>query len=429
MDTERKRRVIINVVFYGLLFVLFYYFLKYAFWLFFPIVFSFIIALMLQPGVNAISKRTPIKRSLASIICLLLLVVTIGGIIFLIGASVVNYLKGFSDYIKDLFTNTSKLVEDIHTWVLSKAHQLPESLSQKAIPSIEDFFSKIDTSTNAATAQSTVNAVASSSKGLKLDFASISKWITTPVTGLISTALQIPSMLLTGVITIVMTCFLTADFDKVSAFLASQMSEKHQKDFARAKHLLKTSFRKVLRAYGLIIIVTFVEMLIGLSVLKLIGVYRYPYVVIIAAATAIVDIFPVLGTGTVIFPWAVYSLITGNGGLSIGLIVLYVIMAIIRQIIEPRLVAGQLGLPPFITIIGMFVGLKLFGFIGMLIIPIFTIMIKLLNDEGILHLWKNPVPAEGSETGGQTKPKKPFFLKKKAANKTAAEENEEEKSE
>lgn len=414
MDIERKRSAIINFVYYAILLVLFYLLLKYAFWLFFPVVFSFTVALLLQPPVNAITKRTPVKRGLASVICLLLLVFIIVGLIVVIGASAVNYFKGFSEHLRSLIGNTSQLVENFKTWSVATAEKLPEFLSKRVLSTLQDFFSKIDTSTNQATAESTVNAVANSSKGFNFDFASLSKWITTPVTSVLMTAKQIPSILLNVLITIIMTCFLTADFNKVTAFLKAQLSEKHQKDFARAKVLLKTTFLKIVRAYALIILVTFVEVLIGLTVLKLIGVYNSSYIVIVAAVTAFVDILPALGTGTVMFPWAIYSFITGNTGFAVGLIVLYVIMAIIRQIIEPKLVAGQLGLPPFLTIIGMFVGLKLFGFIGMFLIPVLIIMIKLLNDEGILHLWKTPEKAE-DESSETPAPKKKLFSKKAAA--------------
>ena len=74
--------------------------------------------------------------------------------------------------------------------------------------------------------------------------------------------------------------------------------------------------------------------------------------------------------------------------MAIGIMVLYAFITVMRQFIEPKLVAGQLGLPPFITIIGMYIGVKLFGFIGLFAVPLTIIFIKLLNDEGIIHLWK-----------------------------------------
>lgn len=392
MDIEKKRKTIINIVYYAMLIGIFYLLLKYAFWLFFPIVIAFAFALILQKPTNAIARKTPIKKGIASVICVFLLIFIVVGLIALIGASAVNYLKGFAEYIKSLFGNVEELIENVKAWLLNAVGKLPQSLSKILIQNINDIFMKLDPSSNAA-AQSAADA-AQSSGGLSLDLSKITSWLSTPLTSVVSTAMQIPTMLLNVLITIIMTCFLTADFDKVTSFLSAQLSEKRQKDFQRAKYLLKTSFLKILRAYGLIILISFTEMLIGLTVLKLIGVFKSNYIFIVAAATALIDILPVLGTGTVIFPWAAYCVITGSYGLAIGLIIIYAVMAVIRQIIEPKLVAGQLGLPPFMTIIGMFLGLKLFGFVGMLIMPILIIMLKLLNDEGIIHLWKSPEPAE-----------------------------------
>lgn len=389
MDIEKKRKTIINIVYYAMLIGIFYLLLKYAFWLFFPIVIAFAFALILQKPTNAIARKTPIKKGIASVICVFLLLFIVVGLIALIGASAVNYLKGFAEYIKSLFGNVEELIENVKAWLLNAVGKLPQSLSKILIQNINDIFMKLDPSSNAA-----AQSAAQSSGGLSLDLSKITSWLSTPLTSVVSTAMQIPTMLLNVLITIIMTCFLTADFDKVTSFLSAQLSEKRQKDFQRAKYLLKTSFLKILRAYGLIILISFTEMLIGLTVLKLIGVFKSNYIFIVAAATALIDILPVLGTGTVIFPWAAYCVITGNYGLAIGLIIIYAVMAVIRQIIEPKLVAGQLGLPPFMTIIGMFLGLKLFGFVGMLIMPILIIMLKLLNDEGIIHLWKSPEPAE-----------------------------------
>ena len=136
-------------------------------------------------------------------------------------------------------------------------------------------------------------------------------------------------------------------------------------------------------------LITFAEMSIGLSVLKVIGAYKSGYIFIIAIITAIVDILPVLGTGTVVIPWAVFSLINGSYGLGIGLIVIYACITVIRQIIEPKIVASNLGIPPIVSIMGMYIGLQLFGFIGIFIMPIVITVLKVLNDEGVIHIWRS----------------------------------------
>ena len=144
---------------------------------------------------------------------------------------------------------------------------------------------------------------------------------------------------------------------------------------------------KWFKSYATIIFITFCEVAIGLNILKLIGVYDGGYLVAISIVTAVVDILPVLGTGTVMIPWAVINFFTGNVGLGIGLLILYAIITVIRQILEPRLVAMNVGIHPVLTLMGMYLGVQLFGVIGIFLLPITFVLLKALNDEGIVHLW------------------------------------------
>ena len=112
------------------------------------------------------------------------------------------------------------------------------------------------------------------------------------------------------------------------------------------------------------------------------------YVFIIAIAIAIFDILPVAGSGGILIPWALVSLITGDVGEAIGLIVIYVVISAIRQYIEPKIVGDSLGVNPIITLAGLYFGLKLFGFMGMFIVPLLIMVLKAFNDTGRIHLWK-----------------------------------------
>ena len=190
---------------------------------------------------------------------------------------------------------------------------------------------------------------------------------------------------------------MTADYDLITRFIYCQFPKEKRKDLTRAKQLLKMNLGKMAKAYALIMLVTFTEVFVGLTILKMIGLFNSSYIAVIAIVTAIVDIIPVLGTGTIVLPWAAYSFITGNIGMGIGLMVLYITVTVIRQIVEPKLVAGQLGLPPFVTLIAMYLGLKIFGVLGVFILPIIAIMVKLLNDEGIIDLWKSPTRVMAEE--------------------------------
>lgn len=394
---ERKREMIINFAYYAIILALFYMFCKYALWLFLPIVIAFITALLLQKPVNAISKKTHIQKGIVSAVSVILLVVVVAALVVGIGISLVNYLKDFFAYLGALFEDTDTLLLQLEDWCLNVSGKLPDAISTILSKNIRELFDSLtlalsdSAQTVQGTTQSAVQATQDAVQNSQLleSFSFDLSWIKTPLTSVISTAKQIPSILTSFLITLIAACFLTADFDTFKNFIKNQLSDKNLENIRRARTLLSTTFSKMLRAYALIILVTFSEMLIGLTALKLLGIYKSKYIVIIAALTAIVDILPVFGTGTVLFPWAVYCLFKGEIGMAIGLVVIYVAISVIRQIIEPKLVAGQLGLPPFVTIIGMFVGLKLFGVLGMFIMPVMIIMIKLLNDEGIIHLWKS----------------------------------------
>ena len=99
------------------------------------------------------------------------------------------------------------------------------------------------------------------------------------------------------------------------------------------------------------------------------------YAFIISMIIAVVDILPILGAGTVILPWAIFSLLTSNYKLGIGLIVIYAIISIIRQIAEPKIVGGSLGLHPLATLASIYISVKFIGFSGIFIGPIIALLI------------------------------------------------------
>ncbi len=390
-DVERKRKWIINVAFYAMLLVLGFLFYKYAFGVCFPIMFAFVVAVFLQRPKNFIVKKTPLKKGFASTICVFALMIIAAAVVVLIGVRAAEEVRGFIDYITVQFNNLDSIVNTVETAVLSFVGKLPEFISETATESIASIFTQVREFI-AGTNTELPDQITESLPGFSLS------WITTPITGVISTASRIPSLIISIVVTIVLSCFMTADYDLITRFIYCQFPKEKRKDLTRAKQLLKMNLGKMAKAYALIMVVTFTEVFAGLTILKMIGLFNSSYIAVIAIVTAIVDVIPVLGTGTIVLPWAAYSFITGNIGMGIGLLVLYVVVTVIRQIVEPKLVAGQLGLPPFVTLIAMYLGLKIFGVLGVFVLPIIAIMVKLLNDEGIIDLWKSPTKVMAQES-------------------------------
>jgi len=206
--------------------------------------------------------------------------------------------------------------------------------------------------------------------------------------GVLSAAGKVPPIVIAVAVTVVSSFFMAAGYDKIAGFIKNQLSPAHRRGLSAAKRIAFSSLGGLLRAYLIIIMATFVELTLGLLLLRLLGLYSGEYLVGIAAVTALVDIMPVLGTSFVVVPWALYSFIMGRFGLGLGLMVMLTVIWVVRQIIEPKLIASNLGLPPVATLAGMYIGLQLFGFIGIFMVPLLLILLKLLNDEGVVKIWK-----------------------------------------
>ncbi|MDD2234271.1 MAG: sporulation integral membrane protein YtvI [Desulfitobacteriaceae bacterium] len=118
--------------------------------------------------------------------------------------------------------------------------------------------------------------------------------------------------------------------------------------------------------------ITFIVSLAGLLILHV------KYASAIALVIVLVDMLPILGTGAVLIPWAVFSLVTGKTFLAVGLVILYIVITIIRRIIEPKILGDRIGLGPLSTLISIWVGFKVLGILGVFIVPLLLILAKAL---------------------------------------------------
>lgn len=410
---EKRRRFIINAVYFTLIAVVAYVLYKYALGICFPLVFAFTVAAILQKPRNFLMKKTFLNKTFSSAVCIITFLGIFAVLFTLIGIRISQEIRTFIDYAVMRFSDIDTLVNDVEDFLLSFTGRLPSFVSQSATDGVSHLFVQIR-EVIAGTSTELTDNIAS---GLGDSF-SVS-WITAPLSGVISTVSQIPSAIISIVISIVALCFMTAEYDYIRHFILIQIPEAKRRDLSRAKRLLTSSLSKMGKAYGLIMLITFAEMFAGLTILRLAGVFKSDYITYIAIITSIIDIIPILGTGTVLLPWTVYNLIVGNYAMAIGLLIIYAVITVIRQIIEPKLVAGQLGLSPVITICAMFIGLKFLGILGIFIAPLTVIMLKLLHDEGILHLWKSPVIYAAEQAA----------KKKEKEEKAKAEEKESESAE
>ena len=187
-------------------------------------------------------------------------------------------------------------------------------------------------------------------------------------------ALFIPELILNTVVVIIATYYFAVDRVKVNCFFLSFFPRNGRLVLKYIKDILSNTVGQYIKAYGLLFFLTFGELLLSFSLLRL----KYSF--ILAFVIAFVDLLPVLGTGTVLIPWGIICLVTQNYYLGVWLLIVYTVITVIRQIIEPKIVGKMFGLHPLAALAAMYVGLRLMGLLGIFIFGIGAIIISRVID-------------------------------------------------
>jgi sporulation integral membrane protein YtvI len=353
MNLSRQKAFIIHVIYIIFLLGFVYVGIKFLLPLLMPFVIGCIIAVIFRKPIDFIHKKSRISRVLISLVILILFYCTLGYMVSLVG------YKLFA-FITDLFYGLPDMYENVIRPAIEKIiHNLIDNF-----PGLEAYLQDFVDNINNTIFKFLTNA---SSKVV----GSITRFAT-----------QLPSLLIKLIFTIVSSFFFTIDYNRITRFIVIQFKVENRAMILKLKDNVFGSLGKFIRAYSLIISITFIELSVGF---KLIGINN-PF--LFGLLVAIVDIMPILGTGAVLLPWAIISLVLGNTRVGIGMLLLYIIITAVRQTIEPKIVGQQIGLHPIITLILMYVGAQLMGVLGLMILPIIaTILIK-MNNDGSIHLFK-----------------------------------------
>ena len=177
-------------------------------------------------------------------------------------------------------------------------------------------------------------------------------------------ATGIPSLIFSLLAMIFSTVFVANDYEHIRQFSSDHLPQKVKDVLKKMRVYLTDTLFVVIRSYALIMLLTFTELSIFFSV------FGIEHPILKAALIAIMDIMPILGTGGIMIPWAVISLVLGYTKLGIQLFIIYAVVTVIRNYVEPKIVGTQLGLHPIITLVAMFIGLRIFGFWGLFGLPI-----------------------------------------------------------
>lgn len=359
-QADRRRAFLINLFYTGTWIIIFALVLRYLFVWMLPFVFAFLVAVMLQRPLRFLVRKTSVSRKVFSVVLVVAVMLLLAGAVafcaWRVGLRIVDFFGNPANI--QLLTDA---VHQLTAYGQGLLDHLSSILSPEALSSLNEALNTISQ-----------NSIAALSEFFGSAAAAVVSFTTT----------RLPMLLVSFIVWVIASIFLTIDYDAVMQFFLRQVPQRHHELVEDTRQLCGNTIFKLLRAYLLLMAVTFVELWIGLSVLGI------PHALPLAALIAVVDILPVLGVGTVLVPWALFALLSGNVAQFAGLGILYIIITVIRNILEPRIVSNQIGLNPLVTLFVMYLGLRSVGLAGMLLFPMLLMVLKQLQDHGRLHLWK-----------------------------------------
>jgi len=310
---------------------------------FMPFVIGFILSLIANPLVRFLEKKLKIKRKYGTFLTIVLVIALLVFACYGTGMLLAVGIRGFMDYLPTMYENAGIEITAALEKLQSLLHKIPA-------------LAHLNVSVLSTELQDTLGSLVSDYK--EPTFSAISGFAT-----------SIPDFLVSVIMGLLATYFFIADRDRLMTLLKRHIPASiHESSRLIYDHMLR-AVGGYLKAQLKIMGVIYVVITIGLMI---IGVN---YAWLIGFGIAFLDMLPVFGTGTVLIPWAVVKIFSGNIATAVGMIILYAVSLIVHQLIQPKLVGESVGLDPFTTLFFMFIGYKIKGVIGMILaIPIGMIL-------------------------------------------------------
>lgn len=313
---------------------------------FMPFVIGWVIAMIANPVVRWLEKRLKIVRKLGSaIIIILVLGLIVTGLYFGFSKAFTE-IKIFIDNFPEMYRQFEEDFRQIGREFQGIFHLMPAEL------------------------QAGWDAMVSN---MDQGMADLITGISEPtVTAAGNFAKRLPSVLIAVIVTVISAYIFIAERDEIILWSKKIAPSSLQKRMTMVVDNFKYAVGGYFKAQFKIMVVVALILSLGLAILQV------KYVLLCAILIAMLDFLPFFGTGTAMIPWAVFKLLTGDYKLAIGLIILYATTQLVRQLIQPKLVADSMGLTPLVTLVLLYVGYKMGSVLGMILaVPAGMIVINM----------------------------------------------------
>lgn len=315
-----------------------------------PFLLALVVAISLEPLNQMFMKKFRMNRLLAATISSSIFTIILIGLIALLGVKIVAELIAFFKKVPNYFENANGMVNDL----MLKAQSLYQNLPPDSIQTLENWL-----------------------MGLA---STLTKMVGTLSNTVIAFASSIPGMFIFFIVFLVAVYMMNFSLNTMKKTVLSLFEEKSQPQVNDLLNNLKKSIFGFLRSQFILSALTYIISLIGLLVLDV----KYPLA--IALLIIIVDIMPILGTGSVLIPWGCYLLLTGDVFTGVGLIVLFLVITVFRRIVEPKILGDSVGIGSLSALVSLYVGFKLVGVIGVFIGPLVVIIYMAARKAGLFQM-------------------------------------------
>ncbi|NLI93401.1 MAG: sporulation integral membrane protein YtvI [Peptococcaceae bacterium] len=321
---------------------------------FIPFILAYFTAVCLDPLITWLVKNTKLKKTPAVTLTYILFLGIIGFMAYFIINKIYVQLLGLLSFIQ---TNSPKF----QIWFLGLTKQIQNTIG--LLP--HDTAAQINTMIiNAANELTNLNLVS------KLG----------TYTYNLSTA--IPNVFFLSLIYFISVYLFCIQLDNVHNRFYSFFKDSSRRKVIYILGDLRRAAFGFLKAQVILSTITFIISFLGLAILKV------KYAAVISFIIILVDILPILGTGSVLMPWATVSLLQGNIFLAIGLSILFIVIIVIRKSIEPKVLGERIGLSALATLVSLWIGFKVMGVMGIFLFPLALIFYKALVKVGVIKIEK-----------------------------------------
>lgn len=333
--------------------------------LIFPFLIAWLIALIMNPFVNFLQYSARLPRGLAVLLVLCGILCIITGTITLLIAELFAITEYLSKHAPQQLQEILSTIEHVFiTTLFPKIQQL-----------IDQLIGLENREHNTITTQ--LNDILTNLLGRAGLFmqTALSK-----ITGFLS---WLPKAFTSIIFMIIATFLISKDWYRIKQLFGRFLPDRFKQRGLKIFYDLRAALFGYIRAQFIIIFISTMIVFSGLLILKV----QYPFTS--ALMIGIVDLIPFLGTGIVFIPWIIYEWLIHNHPMAIGLFVLYVVVIVTRQFIEPKIVSTNIGMNPLATLLSIFIGWKLLGFLGIILAPALFVLIQAIYKAGIFSdLWK-----------------------------------------